>query len=888
VKEGRLLGLSERWFRALLRFYPRDFREEMGDALVEAYRDQARASLRRGGTISLLGVWMKALSDSVRNGPGERVRPAAPWRRSGNWGRDTELAVRRLIRAPLFAVAMVGTLTVGLGAFAVVYAAVHKILIEPLPYEAPEDLYYVWRDYTWFQFGRGWAGPTDVAELQQTGGVIADAAGLLSVPMLVARTVDEEPWEIPTVSTSPNLFGLLGVQPILGRGFAADEVGPGRTPVVVLTHGLWQRLGGDPGIIGTDIIMNRNPWTVIGVMGPDFTFVRNASIGAPQPADAFITLNHHLAEGSPTNGSYAALIRARPGTAEEAVAATVGAVGAVVDERDFGGRGLRLYPTSLQPDLVGPVRPALVVLGLAGVFLVLVLLVNLATLLLTRAMHREQEFAVSRALGANRLALVRATVLEAGLLGTLGGATAAFAAVWGTRVLVSLAPLDLPRRENIAVDWGVAVVVIGVGAVVGLLAGAAPAIWASRTRLSTLLGSTRVRGGGARGRLRRSMVVVQVALSLVLLSAGGLVVRSFERLLRTDPGFDSAGVLTLRIPLLQAMAPDQDAINALHERLHQELAALPGVTAVGAVSGIPLSGGANQTAVVFPGAPGNLGDEDHDRPLIDWLRVRPGFFEALAVPVLAGRTFQGAANVEVLETVIDRTLAQKFFPAANPIGATMTLGETDVTIIGVVDHVHFTDVGQEGLGQVYIRNEIATIGTLSWLLRTGRSPSSLVPDVRAAVRRVDPQLALVDIQTMDRIVADALRQERLTAVLIAGFSLGALLLAGMGLFAVVSGSVTRRRHELAVRLALGAEHGGVLRLVMQEGVLLVLLGLAIGVPGVYLAGRAMQGVLYGVSPSDPLTLAAVAGILGLVAMAACYLPARRVLRIEPGRSLRQE
>src|SRR5690606_37862306 len=339
--------------------------------------------------------------------------------------------------------------------------------------------------------------------------------------------------EIKLLETTPNLFGLLGVRPVLGRGFLPGAGGPGRAPVVVLTHGLWNRLGADERIVGREVRLDGEPFTVIGVLGRDFEFVRHAGIGPPEaPPDAYITFDFDLAGTSPGQGSYGALVRARAGTSRAVVESAVEAVGRIIDERDFQGLGLRLYAVALGPDLVAHVRPALVVVGLAGGILLLVLLANLASLLLVRALEREREFAVARALGANGVALVRATVLEGALLGLLGGSGAAVAAVWATRALVGLAPATLPRRETIAVDWPIALVVIATGALLGLLASAAPAAWAARTRLSSLLHAAAVRGGG-RGRLRRAMVVAQVALSLVLLTAGGLVVRSFERLLRS-------------------------------------------------------------------------------------------------------------------------------------------------------------------------------------------------------------------------------------------------------------------------------------------------------------------------------------------------------------------
>jgi putative ABC transport system permease protein len=882
--------VSRSWFRLLLRFYPQDFREEMGESMVETYLDRTRAAREAGGFGAVAGVWFSALLDSARNGPGERVRPTARWRRSGNWGRDTELAVRRLVRAPVFALSMIATLTVGLGAFAVVYTVFDRVLVAPLPYENPDDLFFVWRDYTWFNFERGWTGGPDVAALREEGSVIVGAAGMQR--NLVTLTVGTgEPMEVPSLTTSPNLFELLGVRPLLGRTFAPEETGPGRPTVAVIGYDLWQRLGADPALVGSEIRINGNPWTVIGVMPRDFRFVRNASLGPPRGADIYVPWLTPFAEMNPGGGSLAALIRVQPGTTAERTEEAVAAVGRMLDERDHGSRGLRLYAVPAKADLIAPVRPAITVLAIAGAFLLLVLLVNLGTLLLARASHREQEYAVSRALGANPLAVVRATLLESGLLGLLAGAFGAAAAVWGTRALVAMAPSDLPRLDTIAMDVRIGLIVVAVGALIGLLGGLAPALWAARTDLATLMGSSRVRGGGGRVRMRRAMVVVQVALSVVLLSAGALVVRSFERLLRTEPGFEVDGVLSLRVPIPAARFPEPEDVQNAHARLHAELEALPGVTRVGAGWTIPLSAGTSQTSIRFPGAPGNTGVDEQDNPMIDWMAVRPGWFEALGVPVLEGEVFREVTD-GAREVVIDASLARQFFPDGTAVGATLPMMGEDYRIIGVVGHVRLEDVHQDGRGQVFLRNVGDAAGnSLSWVIRSPRamsSPGILANEARAAVRRVDPELAVSDVRTMREVMDNALSQQRLSAVLIGGFSLGALLLAAMGLYGVVAGAVSKRRHELALRLALGASHGGVLRLVMREGALLVALGLLLGVPGVFAAGRLLQGVLVDISAFDAATLAAVGVGLWAVAMLACWLPARRVLGIEPANALRQE
>lgn len=882
---------SERWLRLLLRLYPADFRDEMGEALVETYRDRCRAAAARGGRLAVAWIWLRALVDSLRNGVGERLRPGIAWRRSGNWGRDAERVLRRLARAPAFTLSIVATLTVGLGAFAVVYTVVDTVLIEPLPYARPNDLYFVWRDYTWIDLRRGWLGGTDVAEMQRAGGVIQAAVGLRRTEATLAPPdgAAGEPDQVAVMATSPNLFAVLGVRPLLGRGFAPDEVGPGRANVAVLGYDLWQRrFGGDRRVVGTDVRLDGERVRVIGVMPRDFHFVRHASLGAPEPADLWVPLAVNLAETNPKAGSYAGLVRVRPGTRPDAVRAAIDALARTIDRRDFDGRGLRLVPVGVKADLVAGVRPALVVLGAAGVLLVVVLTVNLASLLLVRAAQRDREFAITRALGANRVALVRATLLEAMTLGAGGGTCGALAAVWGTRALVALAPADLPRRDAVGVDWRIALVVVAVGAFLGLAAGALPAIWATRSTLSSLLRDAGVRGGGGGGgRLRRSMVVVQVALSLVLLSAGGLVARSFERLLRAYPGFDASGVLTLQVPVGRDRYPTPAAANAVHGRIERALAAIPGVRSVGSASTLPLTASTDQLSVALPGAPGNTGDRDHDTPLVDFVMTRPGYVETLRIPVRAGRTFAAAHSAATHEVLIDRTLAREFFPGRDAVGARLLAGTDTLTVIGVVEHARMYDVHKDGRAQVYGRNDEGGYASLYYALRTDRDPASLVPDVQRAVRAVDPQLPVAQLRTMDDIVGEAVRQPRLTAVLLAGFSFGALLLAAMGLFGVVAGSVSRRRHELAVRLALGAERQSVLWLVLREGARLILLGLVIGIPGVYLAGRTIAGTLVGVSPFDPPTLAVVALGLAAVALGACYVPARRVGGIEPARSLRE-
>ena len=890
MKQHPLVIASEYWVRVLLLLYPRDFRDEMGEAVAETYRDRARDALHRGGLLHLAAVWVRALVDSLRNGPGERAQPAASWRRGGNWGRDVELVSRRLVRAPAFAATTIGTLTIGLGMFAVVYTAVQKVLIDPMPYRDPGDLYYVWRDYGPItDLKRGALSGTDIAELQKPNAVIEDAVGLQRfLGGIFSVREGGDPMEIAVTRTSPNLFDVLGVTPALGRGFAPDEVGPGREQVIVLTHGLWNRIGADPAIVGSDVRLQGRPFRVIGVLPPEYTFVRNEPAGPPQRVDAYIPFAVHLAETNARNGAYTGLIRARRDASPDAVAAAVDAAGRTIDARDFNGRGLKLYPVGLKADVVSRVRPALVVLGAAALLLVFMLMVNLASLLLARAAQREHEVAVSRALGANTIAIVRSTLLEGCLLGAAGGALGTLAATWGTRALVAVAPLDLPRREAIAIDLPIGVTVIAVGGLLGALAAAVPAAWSARTSLSALLAGSAVRGGGGHGRLRRAMIVAQVALSLVLLSSGALVVRSFDRLLRTDPGFRADGVFTIRLRRPPEFFPQWRDAVAFQDRVKNALAAIPGVTGASAASTLPLTATTSQAVITIPGAPGNTGDAERDAVLTDIIGVAANYVEVMGMQVLAGRTFAESRPDGVKEVMIDAVFARRFFPGGNAVGAKIPASEGSLAIIGVVNQARLYDLRADGRPQMLVRVEDFGTRALSFVMRTTREPRSLLPDVRVAIRRIDPRVPVADARPMDDIVEQALSQERTSAALISAFAIGALLLLAMGLFGVVSSSVTRRRHELGLRLAVGADHGRLIRLVIGEGAALVGLGVLIGAPGVYLVGDLIRVVLVGVSPTDPLTLAAVALGLGIVTMAACYVPARRVLAIDPAQVLRAE
>jgi putative ABC transport system permease protein len=576
--------------------------------------------------------------------------------------------------------------------------------------------------------------------------------------------------------------------------------------------------------------------------------------------------------------------------------AAVDAVARVVNQRNRQFSPVQLHPIRLQDDLIAQVRPALVTLGLAAVLLLLVLTVNLASLLLARAAEREKEFAVSRALGANHVAVLRAMLIEGGVLGLMGGVAGAMVGSWGARLLVSLAPLDLPRRNEIALDWTAGAVVIVVGLVLGVVAAALPAAWATRASLGSLLTTGSVRGAGGPQRWRRGIVVAQVALTVVLLCAGGLIARSFERLLAADPGFTSEGVLTFRVAMDPRLFPETADAYAFQERVETALTALSGVTSVGATAALPLTASAPQNSVwswqenvAFPGAPGNTGDAQRDSVRVDIIAARAGYMHTMGMRILEGGPFARNRPDRVQEALIDQQLARRFFPTGTPIGAAMPfINGKSLRIVGVVRQARLSNLHEDGRPQLFIRAEDWVRYMPVWVIKTAGDARALIPDVRRAIRRIDPRIPVSAIQTMDEIVTDALRQQRISALMIGGFALGALLLAAMGLFAVISGSVVRRQGELAIRLALGASHRRMVHLAVAEGALLVVVGVVLAVPGVYAVGDFVRALLVGVSPWDPLTLSGVGLGLLIVMLTACYVPARRVLRIDPASLLRQD
>jgi putative ABC transport system permease protein len=795
---------------------------------------------------------------------------------------DCRRAARRLRRAPLFTVSVVLTVAVGVGAFVSVYSMLDNVLWEAMPYKDPENLAYVWRDYTWADFPRGWAGGIDVVAMREQTDAFEGVAALRAGSINLSSRDGGEPQEIPILLTSANFFDLLGVQPALGHGFSAGQDVEEADLVAVLSHDLWQqRYASDAEVIGRTIYVDDEPAEVIGVLPESFHFAMHSSLGTPSTADAYLNLRWDLSDH--TGGELAALARVRPGVSAEVVRAQLDAVVEPIDREIFNGLGLRLWPAYMHEDLVKDVRPALLAIAAAATFMLLILCVNLATLLLGRAARRSHEMAVSAALGAGRSALLRDTLAESLLLTLVGGTLGLLVARAGTALIADVA-VDLPRRYAVTIDFSVAAAAVVAATLLGLLAGSAPALRAARTDVAGAL-----RRAGSRvtaARTPAAMVAVQVAISMTLLVGAGVLARSFSYLVRSDPGFDPRGVLTFRMPLTTDRYPEPSDVLGLVQRVKGEIAGLLGVTAVGIVNALPLTRDTSQSAVTFADSPTNDGSES-DSLLVDWFSATPGYFEAMGIPMLAGRDFRSADAADApAVAIIDDTLARHFFPGEDALGRTMVFFGIERTVVAVVDQGRLYDIATDDRPQLFLPLAQRPRYGLSFAVRSERDPASLAGEIAGRVRAIDADQPLADVRPMQQVVAESLNGERLSLGLIAGFALAALALATLGLYGVVSNTVTGRIREIGVRMALGASSARVRAEVIGRGMRLVLIGSVFGIAGSLATARFLESLVVGVEPTDAWAVGAACAGMALTTLVACYLPARRASSVDPQVALR--
>ena len=804
---------------------------------------------------------------------------------------DSRYTLRTMRRTPVLAGAAILTLALGIGANTAIFSAVNAVVLRPLPFPNPNQLYMVWEENP----EKGWykqvAAPANMLDWKEQVAAFADVMAYSEGFGTATLDNGGEPVTVRPAFGTGNFFSVLGARAALGRTFADAETWRTGQSIAVLSHHLWRdRFGSDPKLIGRTIQLDGAPVQVVGVMPAGFEY-------PSEKVDLWQPWGWNPAQRQRVSFRRAhwlnVVARVKPGISQQTANAQLQAVVRRL-QRDYPAtnRVMGAGMTPLHEFLVGDTRlPLLVLLGAVGLLL-LIACANVGNLMLVKASDREREAALRLALGAGRRRLVRQALTESLVMSLIGGIAGVALGFWGTRALQALQPAGMLRVSHFAFDWVVLGYVLVITTFSGLLFGIAPALWSSRRSPQDAL-KEGGRGGSQSRRMRRwgeRLVVGEVALALMLSVGAALLVRSLLRLQQVDPGFDPSGVLAARVDLPGAQYDTGDKANAFFTRLEEQLRAIPGVRQVGSVSDLPLSNGGYSSDFTVAGWPeGTYGTEVLHR------RITPNFFRAIGTPLLAGRTFAASDQANAPQVVIiNEALAKKHFKGVDPIGQRITFDKapdsTSVwnTIVGVVKDQHQTKLSIEPQIEVFEPLTQSATNGMSVLVRTAGDPASLGPVIRRTVSEMDRTLALSSVQTLNQVRATSLARERFLVTLLLLFAGVGLALAVVGVYGVMAQMARRRVREMGIRLALGAQANDVRWLVIRNGLRLVAIGLVIGTAGAFAATRTMQAMLFGVAPKDPLTFVVVPALLILTALVATWVPASYASRADPATALRME
>ena len=848
------------------------------DMLTEANLKQGLSpeEARRNALIELGGV------EQVE----EKVRDIRMGRFIETVWRDIRTGVRGLIHSPVFTVVTVLSLALGIGANTAIFSVVNSLLLRPLPYPESEQIVDVWHTPPQQSFpglDRFSVSPANYLDWKAQSTVFEQMAVYTQTGLSLSTSND--PLPLMGAIVSSDFFSVLRSNAMRGRTFTPDEERPGRDQVVVIGHGLWQRaFGGDPDIIGQTLTLNSRPFTVVGIMPAGFEFPREAEIWMPLAWDD----NERQTR---SDHNYLVIARLKQNVSLDQAQAEMSTISSRLEQQypeANTGWGAMVIP--LRTDLVGDIRLALLVLCCAVGFVLLIACANVANLMLARGANRRKEIAVRIALGAGRARLIRQLLTESVLLAVSGGLLGLLLAWWGSKMLVQLG--SLPNSSDVGIDtWALGftlLVSFGAGIVIGIV----PALQFTRTSISDTLkqGSGRTGGTSIKQHTRKALVISEVALSLVLLIGAGLMIRSFWKLQNVDPGFDTSNTLTMSLVLTWIRYPEPHQRLAFVDRTIETIRAVPGVVSVGTTTKIPLAGSGSTQPFSIEGRPTAAVAE---QPMAQTRYISPDYFRAIGIPLRQGRFFSDYdRDKSVPVVIISETMAHRFWPGENPIGRRLTptfhVEQGAREIVGVVGDVKATGLDADASAMMYLPYKQAPLPFISFVVRTASNPESLVQPVSKAIYSVDKEQALTNVQTMDQVLRKSLSGQRFNMTLLLTFAGVALMLAAVGVYGVMNYTVTLRRRELGIRMALGAEKMDVLRLVLGQGLILTLIGVGAGLISAYALTRLMASLLYGVTATDYLTFASVSAVLIVVGLVASYLPARRATKVDPTIALRAE
>ena len=805
---------------------------------------------------------------------------------------DIKYAIRSAAKQPGFTAVVLLTLGIGIGANTAIFSVLHAVVLKPLPYPAPEQLVMLWeKEKDGSRSNVGY--PTFYDWRSQSRSFDAMAAMSSWTPTLSGSS--GEPESLEGASVTADFFRVLGVRPFLGRDFTADDDRPNQPRIAIISYGLWQRrFGSDPNLIGKPILLAGVERTVVGIMPPDFQSLLSSQ---KTPIEIWRPLAYQGEQPPACRGCrhLRAVGRIKNGVSRDQAQAELDTIFASIrrdHSTDYSSVGV--IPQPLQEEFSGDSRTMLLILFGAVACVLMVACANVAGLLLSRSAARRKDIAVCVAMGAARGRIVRQLLTESMVLAAFGGTLGVFIAYVGTRMLASLSPIRLPRLEQAAADPIALAFAAGVTVLTGILFGLAPAVSASDGNLHEAMkeGS---RGSERRGsRLRETLVVADVALALVLLTAAGLMMRSVMRLLNVETGFSPANVLTMQVSVFGPQyAGDgrNERINGTWSRVLDRVRQLPGVQSAGMVSQLPLGENGDMYSMLFKDKPIA---NPAEAPSADRYCVTPGYLEAMGIRVIRGRALTDADNAQSAPVVlISDALAEKTWPGEDPIGKSVHMGEPERpwwTVVGVVRRVRHERLDEQNRFQFYTPTNqwFFADSALTLAVRNTQEAELMTQSVRDAVRSIDRNILIDRVATMETVVEHSLKDRRFVTILLSLFSSAAVLLAAIGLYGLMAFTVTQRTPEIAIRIALGAAPAEMLQGVLKRGVRMALVGVSLGVVASVALSRLMQKLLFEVSPGDPITLIAVATLLCLVAAAACWIPARRAARVDPMIALRQE
>jgi putative ABC transport system permease protein len=803
---------------------------------------------------------------------------------------DIRYAIRLCVRTPGFTAIAVLALALGIGANTAIFTIVNAALIERLPFKDPSRLVAVWEESSRRPGRSNTVGPANYLRWRERATVFEDLAGFVNTRVNLTGSGDPE--ELTLQLVNAGFFRILGVQPIVGRTFTPAEENDPRVPVAIVSYALWQRrFGSDSSLVGRAIQLNGQPTTVVGVMPPDFHLTVSAAL-VRKPADVWQKWVLPPQARDPRGRFMSVIARLKPGVpvaqAQAQMATIAAGLAAEFPEFDTGW-SVKVVP--LRDELAGEVRPALLMLAGAVAFVLFIACANVANLLLARAAVRQREIAIRTALGAARTRVIRQLLTESIVLALAGGGVGLLIAQWALDAMIAVSPVDLTQIGHIQLSYAVLAFTAAVSLLTAILAGFAPAFESARADVQAALkdGAQQAGTGVRHRRLRELFVVAEVALAVVLLVGAGLMLRSFAALRAVNPGFEANGVLTMRVALPGRKYDEPKTLRFFDDAVRR-VSSIPGVRAAGAISYLPFAGLGAATKFEIVGQPPPPPGQDH---VTDVSVCDNGYFEAMRIPLLKGRWFtEREMRTKSDVVIVNEALANRYFPNGDAIGKRLVINMTDANvpteIVGIVGNSKFTDVRTEMQPQSYWPHPQLPYTAMTLVVRTASDPIAFASAAAAVIHDIDKDQPVSEVRTMDQWIARSLAQVRFTSLLLAIFAGLALVLASIGIYGVMAYAVSQRTSEIGVRLALGAARRDILRMIVANAMRLAGTGLAIGIVLALALGRTIATLLYNTTSADPLTLGMVVLVLGGVALAASYLPARRAARIAPVEALRYQ